>query len=57
VSLHGFIHLLRTQALSLGQSLLITHSGLQPEYGSPKYSLIHEHWPLLHIAFGPHGDG
>lgn len=57
VSLHGFTHLLWIQALSLEQSLFITHSGLQPEYGSPKYSFIHEHWPLLQLAFGPQGDG
>jgi len=40
---------------------LVTHSGLHPVYGSPKYSGKHEQEPApfrsLHIAFAPHGDG
>jgi len=43
------------------QSEFVTHSGLQPVYGSPKYSGKQEHEPAplrsLHIAFAPHGDG
>lgn len=27
---HGFTHLLREQTLSKGQSVFVTHSGLQP---------------------------
>ena len=34
----GSAHLFRIHALSLEQSVLSTHSGRQPEYGSPWYS-------------------
>lgn len=51
------MHLFLIHALSLGQSLLRTHSGLHPVYGSPWYSGRHVHMPLLHTAFDPHGDG
>jgi len=44
-------------ALIMGQSVFKIHSGRQPEYGSPWYSLKHEQIPLLHNAFDPHGDG
>jgi hypothetical protein len=54
---HGSTHFCLTHALSLGQSELITHSGLQPTYGSPWYSGRHEHIPSRHCALGPHGDG
>lgn len=57
----GSLHLLFIQALLRSQSLLTTHSGLQPVYGSPKYSDKHAQDPApfrsLHIAFAPHGDG
>ena len=53
----GSTHLFLTQALSLGQSWFSTHSGRQPIYGSPWYSGIQVQIPLLHCAFGPHGDG
>lgn len=53
----GSVHLLRMQARSRGQSVWRTHSGRQPEYGSPWYSGMHEHWPFRHTAFGPQGDG
>lgn len=37
------------------------HSGLQPAYGSPKYSGRHAQEPApflsLQTAFAPHGDG
>lgn len=39
------------------QSLLLTHSGLQPVYGSPWYSWIQLHIPLVHSALVPHGNG
>jgi len=49
------------QALFHAQSRLFTHSGRHPEYGSPKYSGIHEQEPApfdsLHTAFAPHGEG
>lgn len=58
---HGSLHLLLTHALSLGQSEFITHSGLQPAYGSPKYSgkQVQDPAPLrsLQTALAPHGDG
>lgn len=54
---HGFSHLFRKQALSLGQSEFRTHSGRQPAYGFPWNSDKHVHSPLLHWAFAPHGDG
>lgn len=57
VPLHGSSHLFLMHALFIGQSVFKIHSGRHPEYGSPWYSLIHVHLPLLHNAFGPHGDG
>lgn len=49
------------QALSLGQSEFVTHSGRQLVYGSPKYSGKHMQEPAplrsLQIALAPHGDG
>lgn len=57
----GSLHLLFVHALSWGQSVFVTHSGLQPMYGSPKYSGKHVQEPAppcsLHIAFAPHGEG
>lgn len=57
----GSLHLLFTHALVLVQSVLRTHSGRQPEYGSPKYSGRHVHEPAplrsLQIALTPQGDG
>lgn len=53
----GSKHLLPTQALSRGQSLFNTHSGLQPLYGSPWYSARQVQMPLSHNVFGPQGDG
>lgn len=57
----GSLHLLLVHDLSCGQSEFVTHSGLQPIYGSPKYSGKHVQEPAppcsLHIAFAPHGDG
>jgi len=53
--------LLFKHALLRSQSELITHSGLQPVYGSPKYSGRHTQEPAplrsLHTALAPHGDG
>ncbi len=54
---HGFLHLLLKQALSRGQSLLMTHSGRHIVYGSPWYSGKHVQIPFEHWAFGPQGDG
>jgi len=53
----GSAHLFRIQALSLEQSVLSTHSGRQPEYGSPWYSGRQVQPPSRHWAFGPQGDG
>ena len=53
---HGSRHLLREQANSREQSLLRTHSGRQPMYGSPKYSGKQEQTPFSQRAFAPHGD-
>lgn len=57
----GSRHLLFTHALLLSHSELVTHSGLHPVYGSPKYSGRHMQEPAplrsLHRAFAPHGDG
>lgn len=57
----GSLHLLFTHALLRSQSVFITHSGLQPVYGSPKYSGKHIQDPAplrsLHTAFAPQGDG
>lgn len=50
---HGSVHLCLTQALSLGQSLFKTHSGLHPMYGSPVYSGVQTHLSSKQIAFGP----
>lgn len=55
--LHGFTHLFFWHALSWGQSELKTHSGRHSMYGFPWNSGRHEHSPLLHSAFGPHGVG
>lgn len=54
---HGSTHLLRMHALFRAQSEFKTHSGRHPEYGSPWYSGKQEQIPLLHKAFGPHGEG
>lgn len=55
------MHLLLTHALSLEQSVFMTHSGLHAMYGSPKYSgkQVQEPAPLrsLQIALAPQGDG
>lgn len=57
----GSRHLLFWHAFERSQSSLVTHSGLQPVYGSPKYSGRHTQEPApffsLHTALGPHGDG
>jgi len=53
----GSAHLFRMHALSLGQSVLRTHSGRHPEYGSPWYSGRQVQAPSWHWAFGPQGDG
>jgi hypothetical protein len=53
VPIQGFSHLFLIQALSLEQSEFNTHSGLQPWYGSPKYSGKHEQTPSSHFVFGP----
>lgn len=52
----GSIHLFLTQALLIGHSLLRTHSGLQPAYGSPEYSGKQEQMPLSQRAFDPQGE-
>lgn len=57
VSTHGFMHLFLTQALSLGQSVLRTHSGLHPIYGSPWCSSMQLQTPSEQMAFEPHGEG
>ena len=54
---HGLTHLLRKQALSLGQSEFKTHSGRQPIKGSPWYSARQVQIPLLQTAFEPQGFG
>lgn len=57
---HGSTHFILIQALSLLQSVLITHSGLQFG-GLPKNPKIQEHDGIppisLHSAFSPQGDG
>lgn len=57
----GSTHLLLIHDRVLGQSLFMTHSGLQPTYGSPKYSGKQEHEPAplcsLQIALTPQGFG
>lgn len=52
----GSIHLFLTQALLIGHSLLRTHSGLQPAYGSPEYSGKQVQIPLSQRAFDPQGE-
>lgn len=54
---HGFIQIFPIQALSFEQSEFNTHSGLHPEYGSPKYLGRQLHIPLSQSAFEPQGDG
>lgn len=44
----GSKHLFLIHALSWEQSMLITHSGLHPLYGSPWYSGKQLQTPLLH---------
>ena len=49
-------------ALLAGQSELATHSGRQPEYGSPKYPGLQAHCSRRsrvgeQIALGPQGEG
>lgn len=53
----GSTHLLRTQALSRGQSVFRTHSGRQPTKGSPRNSGRQVQIPSEHSALGPQGDG
>ena len=57
----GSTHLFLTHALCLLQSVLRTHSGRHPVYGSPAYSGKHVQDPAplrsLQTAFAPHGDG
>ena len=57
----GSRHFFWTQAKWLGHSVLIRHSGLQPTYGSPMWSLIHLQAPALslaeHSALAPQGEG
>lgn len=52
----GSTHLFRTQARVVGHSLLRTHSGLQPVYGSPKNSGKQLQTPLSQRAFDPQGE-
>lgn len=47
------MHLLFPQTLFFGHSILKTHSGRHPLYGSPKYSGRHVHLFSKQIAFGP----
>lgn len=57
----GSIHLLFRQDFSFGHSEFITHSGLQPEYGSPKNvgKQVQDPAPLssLQTALVPQGEG
>ena len=57
----GSIHLFCEQAKVLIQSELTVHSGRQPEYGSPKYSLLQVQTQVLprtdESALDPHGFG
>lgn len=59
--MQGSLHLLLTHAFALSQSEFKMHSGLQPEYGSPKYSGKHAQDPApfrsLQKAFAPQGEG
>jgi hypothetical protein len=54
---HGSTHLFLMHALFLWHSVLSTHSGLQPVYGSPWNSAWQVQIPFRHCAFGPQGDG
>jgi len=58
---HGSLHLLFAHAFVRSQSAFVTHSGLHPVYGSPKYSgrQTQEPAPFFsrQIALAPHGDG
>lgn len=59
---HGSTHLVFTHALSLAQSALMVHSGLQPpDDGVPKNPGRHSHIAfspdLRHMVLIPHGDG
>lgn len=57
---HGSIHFRFTQALSLGQSALMVHSGLQsPLVVLPKNPGKHSqiNFVGLQMEFNPHGDG
>ena len=54
---HGSTHLFRTHALSLGQSVFKTHSGLQPARGLPKYSGKQVQTSLSYLVLGPQGVG
>ena len=55
------MHLFLEQASVRIQSELTVHSGLQPEYGSPKYSLLQVQAQVLPLtaesAFDPQGFG
>lgn len=53
----GFVHLFLEHTLSNAQSMLVTHSGLHPTYGSPLYSDRQVQIPFEHKALYPHGDG
>lgn len=57
----GSLHLLFVHALVRSQSAFVTHSGLHPVYGSPKYSGRQTQEPApffsLQIALAPQGDG
>lgn len=59
---HGSTHLVLTHALSLEQSELMVHSGLQPpRFGLPKNPGRHSHTAdvpdVRHTVFRPQGDG
>lgn len=53
----GSTHLLRTHAFEDAHSVFNVHSGRQAIKGSPWYSGMQEHCPLLQIAFRPQGEG
>lgn len=53
----GSRHFCLIHALFLGQSEFKTHSGRQLWYGSPWYSGMQVHTPLLQTVFCPHGLG
>jgi len=56
----GLVHLLRTQAKLVGQSELMTHSGLQLG-GAPNIPGVHEHTAresiTRHSELAPQGEG